>query len=311
MSVDAASPVVRRVRAYFAPVDRASGSVAGFDPARVGRFAVDAPPAPWVDLGWVHGFKRTSGTKVEAVRAGAPALTQMQVRTEVDATVELAFETWGKLQMALSAGTQQLNLLRGAPGGAAGASGGAAVPATVLLAGSTKQVLQVGAAASSGFAVGDRVAVDVDYAGETGWLGAGVSGAYVRASVADVDYVRRVTLNVGRVARIENGALELDAPLPASDPSGPMKVSAVEGFCDRDGSSFFQEWSGLFVLEGQQGERVVLHYPRLQAREAAAEAAVIENGLESVRLFGAFRALPVRDALDGEQVLCFRSFLPA
>jgi hypothetical protein len=33
--------------------------------------------------------------------------------------------------------------------------------------------------------------------------------------------------------------------------------------------------------------------------------------LEKVRLAGAFRALPVKDANDGETVLCFRSYLPA
>jgi hypothetical protein len=43
-----------------------------------------------------------------------------------------------------------------------------------------------------------------------------------------------------------------------------MKLSAVTGFCDREGSSFFQEWSALFVGVGQQGERILWHYPRLQ-----------------------------------------------
>jgi hypothetical protein len=33
--------------------------------------------------------------------------------------------------------------------------------------------------------------------------------------------------------------------------------------------------------------------------------------LERIRLTGAFRALPVKDANDGETVLCFRSYLPA
>jgi len=33
--------------------------------------------------------------------------------------------------------------------------------------------------------------------------------------------------------------------------------------------------------------------------------------LECIRLAGTFRALPVKDANDGETVLCFRSYLPA
>ncbi|HEX4037887.1 MAG TPA: hypothetical protein VHX37_07495 [Acidobacteriaceae bacterium] len=37
-------PVGRRVRAYFAPVNRAQKQPTLFDPAQSGRFSVDAPP---------------------------------------------------------------------------------------------------------------------------------------------------------------------------------------------------------------------------------------------------------------------------
>jgi hypothetical protein len=308
--VEATSPVVRRVRAYFAPVARATEQPALFDPAQLGTFAVNAPPAPWIDLGWVYGFARKCGTKVEAVRTGAPALTQMQVRTEIEATLALEFGTWGKVQLALAAGMQQMNLLRAASGAAAAGSGGTAVAATALQPGSTASVLQLGTAAS-GFAVGETVAVDMDYAGTTGFVGSGVSGAYLRTAVTDVDYVRRVTLNVAQIAAISGGVVTLETPLIAGTPVSGMKVSAVVGFCDREGSTFFQEWSGLFVMDGQQGERVLLHYPRLQAMSGAAEASVANGGLETVRLAAAFRALPVTDAIDGAQVVCFRSYLPA
>ena len=251
------SPVVKRVRAYFAPVMRGVGTYEGptiFDAAQSGGFALDSPPAPWVSLGWIDGFVRKCGTKVVALRSGAPATTQMQVRTEIEATVGFAFESWGKAQMALASGTQQMNLLKSVGG------------AVALETGSTATVLQVGAAAAGSFAVGELVAVDVGYAGATGFVGAGLSGAYVKTALTDVDYVRRVTLNVGRIASIAAGVLTLEAPLLAGVPMSAMKVSGVVGFCDREGSSFFQEWSGLFVGEGQQGERVVWHYPRLQRR---------------------------------------------
>jgi hypothetical protein len=94
-----------------------------------------------------------------------------------------------------------------------------------------------------------------------------------------------------------------------------MQVSHVAGFCDREGGSFFQEWSALFVVDGEQGDRIVFHYPRLQATQGPAEKS--ENltaskfgNLERVRLAGSFRALPVKDANDGEQIVCFRSYLP-
>jgi len=129
-----------------------------------------------------------------------------------------------------------------------------------------------------------------------------------------VNYVRRATLNVGRIASIGSGtsagALTLEAPLIDGAPTAEMKVSGMVGFCDREGSSFFQEWSALFVGEGQQGERVVWHYPRLQTMSGIAEAnAELAAGFEKVRLSAAFRALPVMDAVDGETVLCFRSYV--
>ncbi len=305
-------PVVRRVRAYFAPVNRAAGVPTVFDAAQMGGFALDLPPAPWVDLGWCAGFARKSATKVGALRAGAPAMVQSQVLTEVEATVTLEFESWGKLQMALAAGSQQMNLLRTTGGAAANGSGGVAAAAVALVAGSTAASLNVGTAAASGFVVGDLVAVDVDYAGQVGFVGSGVSGAYVgSAASVDVNYVRRVSLNVGRVVAIANGALELESPLLAGVPAAGMKVSRLVGFVDREGGGFFQEWSGLFCLDGEQGDRVIYHYPRLQAMQGAAEMTeTLAGALEKVRLVGAFRALPVKDANDGASVLCFRSYLP-
>ncbi len=306
------SPMVGRVRAYFAPVNRATQQATLFDAAQSGAFALDSPPAPWIGLGWIAGFSRKCGTKIEAVRAGAPATTQLQTRTEVDAMVSFAFESWGKLQLALSAGTQQMNLLKVAPGAAAEGSGGAAVAAVSLQPGSTATVLLPGVAAAAAFTVGELVAVDVDYTVQTGFVGSGVSGAYVQTALTDLDYVRRVTLNVGRIGAINTttGALNLEWPLLAGVPTGAMKMSAVAGFCDREGSSFFQEWSAVFVGEGQQGERIIWHYPRLQAMSGAAEAVIgASGGYEKVQLGAAFRALPVKDPVDGETVVCFRSYV--
>ena len=31
------------------------------------------------------------------------------------------------------------------------------------------------------------------------------------------------------------------------------------GFCDREGGNFFPEWSGVFVMDGEQGDRVIFH----------------------------------------------------
>jgi len=317
------APVTRRVRAYFAPVNRAAGQATIFDASGIAGFNLNAPPVPWIDLGWCSAFARKSGTKNEPLNTGAPGIAVGQVRTEVEAQVSLEFESWGKLQLALTAGVQQMNVLRVQAGAAANGSGGAAIAAVPLTAGSTitsAMALDVGSTAAAGFVVGDLVAVDVDYTGQTGFVGSGVSGGYVKSVAAmgtDVDYVRRITLNVARVTAIAGAILTLGSPLIAGVPTAAMKVSRVVGFCDREGGSYFQEWSALFCLEGAQGDLVAFHYPRLQAMNGAAETRDGLVGVQAVagemarlRLAGSFRALPVIDANDGEMVVCFRSYLP-
>ena len=206
-----------------------------------------------------------------------------------------------------------MNLLQTLVGAAANGSGGVAGAAAPLSAGSTATALNVGAAAAQ-FQVGQLVAVDEDYVAQVGFVGSGVSAAYVSSPGAvnhDIHHIRRVTLNVGRVVEIAGGVLQLSAPLPAGAPPSGMQVSPLVGFVDREGGSFFQEWSGLFVMDGEQGDRVIYHYPRLQAMQGSAEMMeALAGPLERVKLAGVFRALPVTDANDGEMVLCFRSYLP-
>ena len=51
-------PVIRQMRAYFAPVNRATETPTIFDPGQSGAFPLDSPPAPWLDLGWIENFAR-------------------------------------------------------------------------------------------------------------------------------------------------------------------------------------------------------------------------------------------------------------
>jgi len=312
-----AAPVAAKVRAYFAPVNRTTGQPTIFDAAQSGRFQLETPPAPWLDLGWCTNFARKAGTVVTALRTGAPPIVQSQVRTEVEATVHLEFRTWGKLQLALASGSQQMNLLVESAGAKLNGSGGAGAGAVALVTAggaSTATMLNVGTTAAAGFSPGDLVAVDVNYGGQAGFVGSGASGAWVRSAAdvgGDSNFVRRVTLNVGRVISVAGGLLQLGGALLAGAPASGMQVSRIGGFVDREGGSFFQEWSGLFCIDGEQGDRVLYHYPRLQAMQASSEVAELLAGrLERWRLGAGFRALPTKDLNDGETVLCYRSYLP-
>ncbi|MGA2171236.1 MAG: hypothetical protein ABSG62_23880 [Terracidiphilus sp.] len=312
----APAPVARRVRGYFAPVNRSAQTPVLFDPAEQGSFSLDAPPAPWISLGWIQEFTRKPGSKTSPVLAGIPAGTLDQVRETLQAQVSVQFLSWTKLTMALATGSQHMNLLAPASGAAPAADGAQAAAAVIPQSGSTASSILLAATDAAKFAPGSIIALDTDYTGQTGFMGTPISGAYVRQPLTDVDYIRRVTFNLALVSQVNSTGLTLAEPLPGGTPAAGAKLQAVTGFVDREGGSFYQEWSALFVMQGSQGERIFFYYPRLQAMASAEEAAIPlsgknQGGQARVLLKGQFLALPVTDPLDGEHVLCYRSFLPA
>jgi hypothetical protein len=312
----AAAPVTRRVRAYFAPVNRAAQTPVIFDPSQQGGFSLDAPPMPWISLGYIQGFARKAASKTTVIASGTPAAALAQVRESLDAQVSFQFLSWTKLTMALATGSQHMNVLAPASGAVNAAVGAQAAPAVLAQSGSTATSIVLAGADAAKFTAGQMIAVDIDYTGQTGFVGAPVAGGYVRKPLADVDYIRRVTFNVALIASAGTSGLTLAQALPGGAPAAGAKVQALSGFVDREGGSFYQEWSGLFVMEGGMGDRIAFHYPRLQPMKSTEEAALPLAGkdkgkLERIALNAQFLTLPVTDPLDGERVVCYRSFVPA
>jgi len=326
-------PITHRMRAYFAPVDRGSETPTIFDPGKYGLFPLDSPPSPWLDLGWIDGFQRFSGSITEPLRSGSAAAPATQFRAMLDARIAFDFREWGKLQMALACGFEHMNVLATDPDADAQPSGGTPLSAVAVLPGSTATEIVVGAGAAASFAAGDIVVVEADYQQQTGYVGTGISAAYISdpASVnRDVNYVRRVSFNVGRVAQTTSTSLLLAQSLLGGSPLAGFGVQKVIAFVDREGGSFFQEWSGLFVAEQGSGGRVCFHYPRLSPsgpytslspsspvatgavklfpREEALE---IASPIASLALHAAFIAMPHVDENDGQTVMCYRSYFPA
>lgn len=318
-------PITRRVRAYFAPVNRQTETPSIFDPGKHGAFPLDAPPAPWIDLGWVDHFQRSCGTSTEGLQASAPGTAVAQFRGPLEAGVEFDFREWGKLQMALASGSEHMNVLASDPSANAQPSGGTPVGATAVLPGSSATEIVVGAGAVSGFNDGDLLAVDADYQQQTGYVGTGIAAAYVNdpADVnRDPNYVRRVTFNLGRVAEKTATSLLLAQPLPGGAPTSGVGAQKVVAFVDREGGSFFQEWSGLFIAEEESGGRVCFFYPRLSPTTTLAGVAAsrgfqreeeveVVKPIAAIALRAAFVALPHTDENDAQVVLCYRSYFPA
>jgi hypothetical protein len=309
------TPTAKRVRGYFSPVDRIAQARTTFDAAEQGNFDLDSPPEPWISLGWIQEFKRKPLSKSVPILTGIPAVALEQVRETVSAEVSLKFLAWTKLTMALAAGSQHMNLL-GKSGEDLSTTEASTVPAVSQQNGSTANFIALSATDAAKFSAGSMVAIDVDYAGQTGFVGSPGAGAYVRKPLEDPDYIRRVTFNVGLVTEVSSAGLTLAEPLPGGVPAIEAKVQPVVGFVDREGGNFYQEWSALFVIEGDQGERIFFHYPRLQCMASAEETMSpldekIMDGHARVELVGRYIAMPVTDPLDGERVLCYRIFLPA
>src|SRR6202042_2225170 len=108
-----------------------------FDPAQAMSFSLDATPSPWIDLGWIENFTRTSGSKSGALITGIPAAPLEQIRENLSAHLAFEFMSWTKLTMALATGSQHMNLLAPATGAAAAADGAQATAAVAVQSGST------------------------------------------------------------------------------------------------------------------------------------------------------------------------------
>lgn len=312
-------PVTRETRAYFAPVERVTGMPVVFDPSKDAGFLLDAPVAPWIDLGWIEDFRRSSTSQIESLASGASNTVSAQARSSLGARIDFEFRDWGKLQMALSGGAEHMNVLAADPSASRSGSGGIAVAAVALLTGSSSGELILGAGAVDGFDVGDLVACDLDYAQQTGYVGSGIAAAYVKSPLdvrQDANYVRRVTFNVARVAQKTATSLLLEQALPGGTPASGAAVQKVTAFVDREGGAFLQQWSGLFVEEEESGGRVCFYYPRLSPCTSGAvwereRRAEIEKPIGILGLRASFTALPTVDDNDGAVVLCYRSYFPA
>lgn len=305
-------------RGFFAPfVQGASPSPTLFDPARQGRFDTNSPPSGWFDLGWIDQFKRSSAGRIGQIRSGYRGAVRAQYRGEIGSGVEFEFREWGKLQLALSKGTTHFNILKAAAGTPQQPVGGTPVTAVGLGSGSTAASLVLSTGGGAQFQVGQMISVDIDYTGQSGFIGSGVQASFVAAgTVTDVDYVRRVTYNVGAVQSISGDTLTLQQPLLGGVPAASAKVQAVTGFASREGSSFIQSWSAVFVVDTADGAQLYYYYPQLSVAGEREESTFnVENAgaadLKGFGLSGEFTALAFDDPVDGETVVCYRGFFPA
>lgn len=293
-------PVSTGVQVFIAPVDRELDQPTRFDAALATSFDPENPPEPWVGIGRADKFDRSAGDETTPVQAGAEGAVVAQFRKRLEARVAFEFRYWGKLQLVLATGGTHWNVLEQV----------SAAPVTV---GSTASRLEIGEAAGR-FRAGDLVSVDLDYEQQDGYVGLWNVSGYVspeQTNRGGRDFVRRVTCNVGRVSAVSGGCLTMEQPLPAGVPPTGAAVQKVLGFADREGGTFRQEWSALFIEETVYGGRVFYYYPRLQSQPPASERrAVLAGEYEALVLQARLSALPGSDEQDWASALWYRIYIP-
>ena len=210
-----------------------------------------------------------------------------------------------------------MNILAPAVSAAPAADGAQAVPAVTPQAVRRAHRFCWRWADAAKFTPGSIVAVDVDYTGQTGYVGAPVAGAYVRQALTDVDYVRRVTFNVALVSQVTVDWADAGRAVAGRRARGGRQGAGGHRICGSGGRELLSGVVGAVCDGGQPGRENLLPLSdgcrRWRARRKLSSPLNRKNqsGHSRVLLKGQFLALPVTDPLDGERVVCYRSFLPA
>lgn len=323
-------------RAYFAPYNYALGSAVAntvlgptiLDMAQ-GPFATSGiSPAGWTDTGWIKDFKLTPGSKIGQVRSGYRGAVRAQYRGQVDESFEFKFREYGRLQYKLSTGSNVFNLLAGGVASTVGpvsATGSGVKPAMVSYNPNVPS-LTVATGSGSLFAIGDYIAVDIDYNTATFGLVGDAGTPVFQNAVTDVDFIRKNTDYVARVVAVNADVLTLDQafvgggsgnPTGFQVPQAGSKVQKIKGFVAREGGTFISEWSALFTMDTMDISQLAVYYPHVSIMQNRDNAAVwaLENAgttdLSGHELDAQFQALAFDDPIDGETVVGYKAFYPA
>lgn len=319
-------------RAYFAPFNIALASA--YTSSVLGPTNLDLSQGPFTtasllalgftDLGWIKDFKKTPESKIGQVRSGYRGAVRAQYRGQVGESFEVKFREYGRMQYRLATGSNVINILSGATPTTAGplSASGAATVAMVSYAPTTGTLT---VASASGFSVGDYIVCDVDYNPATYGI-IGDSGIPVfQNAVTDVDYIRKNSDYVGRVASVGPTTIVLDQPFIGGGSGNPTgytapqagsKIQKIKGWSAREGGTAISEWTAALVLDTVDVAQIVLFYPHvsiMQNREAMAPWAIENVGttdLGGYEMDAQFTALAYDDPLDGETVTGYTAFYP-
>lgn len=296
------------------------------------------------DTGFCRDIKTTNGTKFGAIKTGHRNVVRAMYAGDLDEKLEVTFAERSRIVDQISSGMQVFNLLKNStftgtltsPLGASGttatplaASGylPAGVPATSTAGYPT---LCVPAGSGALFAAGEYIVCDVDYVpGQGGYQGDAAALAFP-GQVQDVDFIRKTSDYVNRIVAVVPtvvagmDALVLSGPFVGggnnlivgstkSSPSASAKVQIITGTTRRNGGSKINEWTGLFLLDTEDGSQFAMYYPRLAPsapKGLTASNITDATGLSEWGMNTEFQALAFDDPYDGEAVTSYLAYYP-
>lgn len=325
-------------RAFFAPYNYALGSsVANI---AVGPKILDLQaslpiddsnlPSGWFDLGWIKDVVITPGSKIGKVRSGYRGAVRAQYRGQVAEQIEFKFREGTRMAYKLASGSEVFNLLVGTGAQTTGPLTGSGAQAVAMVSYDPVAVAgpTVVVATGSGtlFTAGDYIVVDKDFTGQSGVVGdAGIPLFTNQVSGApDVDFIRKTSDYVARIASINGDNLILSAKLVGGGSGNPVgftvpqagsKVQKIKGYVTREGATFVSEWSAMLVMQHIDLSQSVAYYPHLSisqfrninAWDLEEAGTTDEKGYE---LDCVMEALAFDDPLDGETVVRYLAHIP-
>lgn len=329
-------------RAYFAPFNQQQAVATAdtsigpsiYDLLVTGKFTDNGtPPSGWHDLGYIKNFKFTPGSKTGNIVTGYRGVIRAKYRAETGEKMTCMFTEMSRMALKIASGTQVFNLL--VSSAAASTTGPLSSSGNTPVAmGASGYVvsgigglptLYVASGSGANFSAGQYIVCDQDYNG-TDYGFVGDAGANVfQGAVTDTDFIRKTSDYVACIKQVSGDALILTGPFvgggnsaagetATTAPTAGAKVQRINGYATREGGTFIQEWSAMFILSTIDGSQMMFYYPRISPDTFQGFTEENLQGATSMQtnaLTASFDALAFDDPLDGETVVAYRAYFPA
>lgn len=282
------------------------------------------------DIGWIKDFAMTDGNKIGSIRSGYRGAVRVKVRGEVGEKIAYKFREFSRMALKIATGGDVINLLDNnlaTTVGPINASGGGN-PAVAMLSYDGNVTLTLTPGGGVNFSANNIIVVDKDYDPTTYGLVGENAFPVLKGLVTDVDYIRKTSDFVARVASVAGDVLTLVSPFVgggSNDLNGNLftafpppnaKVQRLKGWTSRKGGATVHQWTGIFKLDTKDGTQLLAYYPRLAISAPKGTTTWAIENIGTTDLTGydmdtEQEAMAFEDPEDGQTVVGYQAYYPA